>query len=59
MMIGIDDYEVCRRMQNIQSLKEIPVIFLTAKADSDSMLLQCDKALCKAKENGRNKVVSL
>lgn len=37
MMPGIDGYEVCRRMQNIESLKEIPVIFLTAKADTDSM----------------------
>ncbi len=37
MMPGIDGYEVCKRMQNDPRLLDIPVIFLTAKADTDSM----------------------
>ena len=37
MMPGVDGYEVCRRMQADQKLSDIPVIFLTAKADTDSM----------------------
>ncbi len=37
MMPGIDGYEVCTRMKENPVLQDIPVIFLTAKADSDSM----------------------
>lgn len=37
MMPGIDGYEVCRRMKKDPLLLDIPVIFLTAKADIDSM----------------------
>jgi putative two-component system response regulator len=37
MMPGIDGYEVCRRMQNDPRLIDVPVIFLTAKADTDSL----------------------
>ena len=37
MMPGIDGYEVCSRMQKDPRLSDIPVIFLTAKADIDSM----------------------
>ena len=37
MMPGIDGYEVCRRMRMAGHLKDIPVIFLTAKADVDSI----------------------
>ncbi len=38
MMPGLDGYEVCRRMKQDEKLQNIPVIFLTAKADSDSMV---------------------
>jgi len=37
MMPGIDGYEVCTRMKENPDFEDIPVIFLTAKADSDSM----------------------
>ena len=37
MMPGIDGYEVCRQMKKDPVLLDIPVIFLTAKADIDSM----------------------
>ncbi len=37
MMPGIDGYEVCRRMKNDPRLVDIPVVFLTAKSDIDSM----------------------
>lgn len=38
MMPGIDGYEVCSRIKENLVLKEIPVIFLTAKTDSDSIV---------------------
>ncbi len=37
MMPGIDGYEVCRRVKSNESSKDIPIIFLTAKADVDSI----------------------
>jgi len=37
MMPGIDGYEVCKRIKEDDSLADVPVIFLTAKADADSM----------------------
>ena len=37
MMPEVDGYEVCSRMQDDPRLQEIPVIFLTARADVDSM----------------------
>lgn len=37
MMPGIDGYEVCRRIQKDPLYSDIPIIFLTAKADTDSM----------------------
>ena len=33
MMPGIDGYETCRRLKKIESLKDVPVIFVTAKHD--------------------------
>ena len=37
MMPGLDGYEVCRRIQRDPRISDTPVIFLTAKADMDSM----------------------
>jgi len=37
MMPGIDGFEVCRRLKANLSTAEVPVVFLTAKADVDSM----------------------
>ena len=37
MMPGIDGYEVCKRIKSDPKLCDIPIIFLTAKADIDSM----------------------
>ena len=37
MMPGIDGFELCSMMQKDEKLKNIPVIFLTAKADIDSI----------------------
>jgi len=38
MMPGIDGFETCRRMKQNQNLKEIPVIFLTAKVEQSDMI---------------------
>ncbi|MBA4322251.1 MAG: hypothetical protein C0408_05475, partial [Odoribacter sp.] len=38
MMPGIDGYEVCSRIKKNTGLNGIPVIFLTAKTDSDSIV---------------------
>lgn len=37
MMPGIDGFEICRQIKKSQQSKEIPVIFLTAKVDIDSI----------------------
>lgn len=37
MMPGIDGYEVCRRIKADESLRDIPVIFLTARNDIESI----------------------
>ncbi|MEN4053817.1 MULTISPECIES: HD domain-containing phosphohydrolase [Sulfurimonas] len=37
MMPGIDGFELCQMMKRHEKLKDIPVIFLTAKVDIDSI----------------------
>ncbi len=37
MMPGIDGYEVCRMLKSNSKTKDIPIIFLTAKTDVDSI----------------------
>lgn len=38
MMPGMDGYEVCQRLKEIKSTASIPVIFLTAKSDTDDVV---------------------
>jgi DNA-binding response OmpR family regulator len=38
MMPGMDGFEVCRRMKSKPETREIPVIFLTARTESDSVV---------------------
>ena len=35
MMPGIDGFETCRRLKKIESTRDIPVIFMTALADTE------------------------
>ncbi|MDM8550918.1 diguanylate cyclase [Desulfobacterales bacterium HSG2] len=38
MMPGMDGFEVCRRLKQEPSTKDIPVVFLTAKTDTESLV---------------------
>jgi two-component system sensor histidine kinase/response regulator len=39
MMPGIDGFETCRRIKKIENKSNIPIIFVTAKTDMDSLTL--------------------
>ncbi|MBC8319607.1 MAG: response regulator [Bacteroidetes bacterium] len=43
MMPGIDGYEVCKHLKENPATSEIPIIFLTAKADMDSIIKGFEK----------------
>jgi len=38
MMPDIDGFEVCRHLKQSEKVKDVPVIFLTARSDSDSLV---------------------
>ncbi len=38
LMPGINGYETCKRMKQLREIKDIPVIFLTANNDHDSII---------------------
>ena len=38
MMPGMDGFEVCAKIQEQEKLKDIPIIFLTAKTESDDVV---------------------
>ena len=38
MMPGMDGYEVCRRLKEMDETKDIPIIFLTAKTDAEDIV---------------------
>lgn len=38
MMPGMDGYEVCKRLRDMDAYKNVPIIFLTAKHDEESIV---------------------
>ncbi len=38
LMPGMDGYETCRRIRNLEFAREIPIIFITSLASSESMI---------------------
>lgn len=38
MMPGMDGFEVCRKMRETEEMREVPIIFLTAKTDTASIV---------------------
>lgn len=37
-MPGIDGFETCRRLKNMEGLREVPVIFLTARTETEDLV---------------------
>jgi len=38
MMPGMDGFEVCKKIKSLKVLKDIPIIFLTAKSETDDIV---------------------
>ena len=48
MMPGLDGFEVCRRIKEDPQYKDIPIIFLIAQTDIDSITQGFALGICRA-----------